>query len=58
MFDLDLGGSGREGMDLEVDASSESGRSRSAGHDSGFGSMQPPMGFFQAHASGKGASMI
>ncbi|ORY90220.1 hypothetical protein BCR35DRAFT_299806 [Leucosporidium creatinivorum] len=64
MFDLDLGGS--SGMELEVEASeasSESGRSRSAGHDSGFGSLkenggmqgQPPMGFFHA---GKGSTRV
>lgn len=60
MFDLDLGGS--SGMELEVEASeasSESGRSRSAGHDSGFGSLkenggmqgQPPMGLFAVKGS-------
>lgn len=60
MFDLDLGGS--SGMELEVEASeasSESGRSRSAGHDSGFGSLkesggmqgQPPMGLFSVKGS-------
>lgn len=45
MFDLDLGG-GSSGMDVE--GSSESERSRSVGHDSGFGSMKekPSMGYF------------